>query len=78
MPYTHQCSKAHVYYTTCFGNNDTLPQAATTGASIFEQPPNAMAQAKQEIGQSQQFQDFALFAHLLVRSGLTTIYLQTT
>ena len=34
-----------------------LPQAVTTGASIFEQPPNATAQAKQEIGQLQLIQN---------------------
>ena len=51
-----------------------LPQAATTGASIFEKPPNTMEQAKPEIGQSQQIQNFLTFAHLVVGSALTIIF----
>ena len=31
-----------------------LPQASTTGTSIFVQPPNKMVQAQPEIGQLQQ------------------------
>ena len=36
----------------------TMPQAATTGKNIFVQPPNNMAQAQSEIGQSQQILGF--------------------
>ena len=35
-----------------------LPEGATTGTSIFEQPSNKMVQAQPEIGQSKQILDF--------------------
>ena len=50
-----------------------LPQAATTGTNIFEQPPNAMTQAQPEIGQSQQIQNFA---YMLVGNVPTIVYPQ--
>ena len=55
-----------------------LPQASTTVARIFEQAPNAMVQAQPEIGQSNRSKTFVPYAHLLVGSAQTIIYLQIT
>ena len=57
MLYTCQCSNPSFTPLPALVTMPPLPQSAITGASIFEQPPNAMLQAQAEIGQSQQIQN---------------------